>query len=254
MKYYLHDSNSFQDAKITELFIEYGYEGLGLFYTLLEKFALQEKPIKTSVLKKQLSVGKKLEKCWSFMESLELIYSNNGETFNENILKFTEKFQKDREKTAKRISQWREKQALTENVTRSEHVRNAPNLTKLNITKQLEVVEEAQEPFEILVNLKKINDLPGFIKEKFSRTEEQLKMKVTEKIYLERQEAFILRNNERSYTNENDFKMHYTNFILKPIPEQKEKYSGQKEKVSRVEQFKNNHNAVINDILTAVGQ
>ena len=119
---------------------------------------------------------------------------------------------------------------------------------------KLEVVVEEPEPFEILVNLKKINDLPRYVKQKFSRTEEQLKMKVTEKIYLERQEAFILRNNERSYTDENDFKMHYTNFILKPIPEQKEKYSGQKEKVSRVEQFKNNHNAVINDILTAVGQ
>ena len=51
MKYYLHDSNSFNDEKITELYLEYGYEGLGLFYTILEKLALQEKPIKTKVLK-----------------------------------------------------------------------------------------------------------------------------------------------------------------------------------------------------------
>jgi hypothetical protein len=43
MKYYLHDSNSFNDEKITELFIKFGYEGLGLFYTCLEKFAQQEK-------------------------------------------------------------------------------------------------------------------------------------------------------------------------------------------------------------------
>ena len=67
MKYYLHDSNSFNDEKITELYLQYGYEGLGLFYTLLEKLALQEKPIKTNVLKHQLNVGKKLEKVWEFM-------------------------------------------------------------------------------------------------------------------------------------------------------------------------------------------
>ena len=52
MKYFLHDTNSFNDDKITELYIKFGYEGLGLFYTILEKFANQEKPIKTIVLKK----------------------------------------------------------------------------------------------------------------------------------------------------------------------------------------------------------
>ena len=63
MKYFLHDSNAFNDEKITELYINFGYEGLGLFYTILEKLAGQEKPVKTLVLKKQLNVGKKLEKC-----------------------------------------------------------------------------------------------------------------------------------------------------------------------------------------------
>ena len=58
MKYFLHDSNSFNDEKVTELFMAFGYEGLGLFYTALEKFAQQEKPIKTAVLKKQLNIGK----------------------------------------------------------------------------------------------------------------------------------------------------------------------------------------------------
>ena len=62
MKYFLHDSNAFNDEKITELYINFGYEGLGLFYTILEKLAGQEKPVKTLVLKKQLNVGKKLEK------------------------------------------------------------------------------------------------------------------------------------------------------------------------------------------------
>jgi hypothetical protein len=132
MKYYLHDTNSFNDEKITELFMKHGYEGLGLFYTLLEKVAFQEKPIKTVVLKTQLKVGKRLEKCWKFMESIGLIYSNNGETFNEELLKFSEKYQIKKEKTAKRILEWRDNQEIEKNVTRYEHICNTP---KVNIGK-----------------------------------------------------------------------------------------------------------------------
>jgi hypothetical protein len=98
MKYFLHDSNSFNDEKITLLFIEHGYEGLGLFYTILEKLAQQEKPIRTDALKSQLKVGKKLNKCWNFMESLGIISSNNGETFNKQLLNFSEKFMIKKEK------------------------------------------------------------------------------------------------------------------------------------------------------------
>ena len=126
MKYFLHDTNAFQDEKITELFMAHGYEGLGLFYSILEKLAQQEKPVKTAVLKQQLSVGKKLEKCWSFLESLQLISSNNGDTFNDNLLKFSEKYQVSKEKNREKVSQWREKQALKESVTGYVPVRNAP--------------------------------------------------------------------------------------------------------------------------------
>ena len=73
--------------------MKFGYEGLGLFYTLLEKIAKQEKPVKTSVLKSQLKVGKRLEKCWNFMEEIDIISSNNGETFNKQLLNFSEKYQ-----------------------------------------------------------------------------------------------------------------------------------------------------------------
>lgn len=124
MKYFLHDSNSFNDEKITELYLEYGYEGLGLFYTILEKLAFQEKPIKTIVLKHQLNVGKKLEKCWSFMEQIDLISSNNGETFNKQLLNFSQKYQVSKEKNAKRIAEWRNNQQVSENVTRYEQVSN----------------------------------------------------------------------------------------------------------------------------------
>ena len=133
MKYYLHDSNSFNDEKITELFIKFGYEGLGLFYTCLEKFAQQEKPIKTDVLKHQLKVGKKLNKCWNFMESLGLISLNNGETFNKQLLNFSETYKIKKEKNAKRISDWREKQEVTKNVTCYESVRNAPKVKESKV-------------------------------------------------------------------------------------------------------------------------
>ena len=134
MKYYLHDTNAFQDEKITELFMTHGYEGLGLFYCILEKLAHQEKPIKTAVLKRQLYVGKKLEKCWAFMEEIGIISSNNGETFNNNLLKFSEKYQVFKEKNRERVAHWRESQADTKPVTHYVPVRNAPkvNISKVN--------------------------------------------------------------------------------------------------------------------------
>ena len=117
MKYYLHDSTSFNDEKITELYLEFGYEGLGLFYTILEKLALQEKPIKTKILKHQLNVGKKLEKCWDFMEKIELISSINGETFNEQLLNFSKKYQVNKEKNADKVAEWRKSKKSNDGVT-----------------------------------------------------------------------------------------------------------------------------------------
>jgi len=154
MKYYLHDSSSFNDEKITELYLEYGYEGLGLFYTILEKLALQEKPIKTKVLKHQLNIGKKLEKVWQFIEEIDLISSNNGETFNKQLLNFSQKYQVSKEKNAKRISEWRENQQLSENVTRSEYVSNVDKVkgSKVNESK----VKESKVYSNILYSLSEI--------------------------------------------------------------------------------------------------
>ncbi len=139
MKYFLHDSNAFNDEKISELFIHFGYEGLGLFYTVLEKIAGQEKPIKTTVLKNQLKVGKRLEKCWSFMEEIQLITSNNGDTFNKQLLNYSETYKIKKEKNAKRIADWRERQEVTENVTRTEQVSNTSKvkLSKVNRSKDI---------------------------------------------------------------------------------------------------------------------
>jgi hypothetical protein len=138
MKYYLHDTSSFDDEKITELFMNFGYEGLGLFYTILEKIAKQEKPIKTKVLKAQLKVGKKLEKIWKFLEEIELISSNFDETFNKQLLKYSEKYKIKSEKNAKKISEWRENQENKKNVTSYEPFCNASKvkLSKVNLVKE----------------------------------------------------------------------------------------------------------------------
>lgn len=133
MKYFLHDTSAFEDEKISELFIHFGYEGIGLFFTTLEKLAKQEKPVKTEVLKHQLNIGKRLEKCWKFMEEIGLISSSNGETFNEQLLNFSEKYKIKKEKNAKKISEWREKQTDTKNVTSYEPVCNQPKVKESKV-------------------------------------------------------------------------------------------------------------------------
>jgi len=154
MKYYLHDTNSFQDEKITALYQKFGYEGLGLFYTFLEKIAAQEQPINTDVLKFQLKVGKKLEKCWNFMESIGLLSSNNGETFNKQLLNFSEKFEIKKEKNRNRVAQWRENQKSKESVTHYEHVRNAPKVKESKVKESNSVTASplvVVESLELLV-------------------------------------------------------------------------------------------------------
>lgn len=113
--------------------MNFGYEGLGLFYAILEKIAKQEKPVKTEVLKTQLRVGKKLEKCWGFMEEIGIIQSNNGETFNERLLNYSEKYQIKKEKTRIKISEWREKQKDTKNVTGYKYECNTPKVKESKV-------------------------------------------------------------------------------------------------------------------------
>ncbi|WP_138994027.1 Lin1244/Lin1753 domain-containing protein [Larkinella sp. C7] len=144
MKYFLHDTNAFQDEKITELYMRYGYEGLGLFYTVLEKLAAQEKPVKTIVLKRQLEVGRRLEKCWSFLEEIGLISSSNGETSNKRLTNYLETFDKKRENTKIRVSQHRENKQDTKDVTRYNRVSNAPNSIVLNSNIIEDVVDDVK--------------------------------------------------------------------------------------------------------------
>lgn len=137
MKYFLHDTSAFSDEKITMLHMKFGFEGVGLFYTILERIAQQEKPIAESVLKAQLNIRKKLQKQLDFMYEIDILSIKNGEVFNENLLSFSQKYQIKKEKTRKRVSEWREKQKDSENVTNYEHVRNAgkDNISKVKESK-----------------------------------------------------------------------------------------------------------------------
>jgi hypothetical protein len=159
MKYFLHDTSAFEDEKISLLYINYGYEGLGLFYTLLEKLAKQEKPVNTSVLKKQLNVGKKLEKCWKFMEEIDIISSSNGETFNKQLLNFSEKYQIKKEKTRNKLKEWRENQTDKKNVTSYEPVRNPP---KVKESKVKESKEEYINSIKAKFNFSFLANFPNY--------------------------------------------------------------------------------------------
>lgn len=86
------------------------------------------------------------------MESLGIISSNNGETFNKQLLNFSEKYQIKKEKNAKKISEWREKQPDTKNVTGYEPVRNSPKVkeSKVKVYKEeskKEMLSKIQEEF-----------------------------------------------------------------------------------------------------------
>jgi len=171
MKYFLHDTSSFQDEKITELYINFGYEGLGLFYTLLEKIAYQEKPIKTDILKHQLKVGKRLEKCWIFMEEIGIISSNNGETFNEQLLNFSEKYQIKKEKTRKKVSEWRDKQRDVKNVTDYVMVSNPPKVKESKVKEsKVKVIKDKIITYPLIDEVKiyfKENGYNEYLAEKF---------------------------------------------------------------------------------------
>jgi hypothetical protein len=230
MKYFLHDSSSFEDEKISELFIAFGYEGLGLFYTVLEKLAKQEKPIKTSVLKHQLKVGKRLEKCWQFMEEIEMICSNNGETFNKQLLNFSEKYKIKSEKNAKRILEWRENQSLTENVTRSESVRNTPKVKVSKVNKEDEEEENKLHAnfitfYSAGMHLTFDGEFGHYAYKQTLKTKDQLKALVSE--FLQEQSAV----GKLTWQDVKDLRMHFIHWAKKQTVKSGAVYTGPSKKV-----------------------
>lgn len=72
------------------------------------------------------------------MESIGLLSSNNGETFNKQLLNFSEKFEIKKEKNRNRVAQWRENQKSKESVTHYESVRNAPKVKESKVNRNKE--------------------------------------------------------------------------------------------------------------------
>jgi hypothetical protein len=72
------------------------------------------------------------------MEEIGLILTKDGDTFNEQLLNFSGKYAIKKEKTRKRISEWREKQADTENVTRYKSVRNTDKVKESKVKESKE--------------------------------------------------------------------------------------------------------------------
>lgn len=161
MKYILHDTNTMDDEGVASLFIKFGYEGTGLFWAILEKLGKQEKPIKTEVLKKQLGVGKKLERVWIYMEEIGLISSSNGDTFNNKVLNFSEKYQIRSEKNRIKVKEWREKQKFTENVTSNELIRNGHKVKLSKVNKEKDKKEGQDSSFSEPIKKGKVTSLDG---------------------------------------------------------------------------------------------
>lgn len=160
MKFYLHDTNAFDDEKIATLFLEHGYEGVGLFYVALEKLAAQEKPVSTRILKSQLQITKRLEKVWSFIEKLDLISTKNGDSFNERILSYAKNYEIKKEKNKIKVEQWRNNQSDKKNVTGYTSVTlppcNSSKEEEVNRTQTTETEETASAAAVVIRYLNKV--------------------------------------------------------------------------------------------------
>ena len=75
------------------------------------------------------------------MEKIGLLSSNNGETFNKQLLNFSEKYQIKKEKTREKVLQWRKKQEDKENVTGYNEVCNPRKVKVYNIKEKEEEKE-----------------------------------------------------------------------------------------------------------------
>ena len=84
------------------------------------------------------------------MESIELISSNNDETFNKQLMNFSGKYAIKKENNKKRISEWRKNQELTKNVTCYESVCNNDkvNKSKVNESKHTNTIFSFDEFWE----------------------------------------------------------------------------------------------------------
>jgi len=100
---FLHDSNSRHDVKMLKLWNKFGYEGIGIFWCIVE--ILREQPdfkFKTSdmeLLGIELRIDKVLIKdliTFCLLPETGLFKNENGEFFSESLLRRMEKFKESR--------------------------------------------------------------------------------------------------------------------------------------------------------------
>ena len=205
MKYFLHDTSAFADEKITQLYMEFGFEGLGLFYTILERLARWEKPMLESVLKTQLYIGKRLQKQLDFMYKIDIISVTNGEVFSKTLLNNANFYQIKKEKTRKRVAEWRAKQ---EDVTRYKAVtgvtRNAPKEKKRKEKEKSYKKEVTQSITNIVEFLN--STVHSSYRIQTSKTQALIKARLAEGFTVENFQTVIkLKNNEWKNTEMEKF-------------------------------------------------
>jgi len=154
MKSFLHDSSAFDDEKVYRLYMEYDYKGIGIFWTILEKLAQQEKPIDEMVIMKQLSLGKRDKPILDFMDYLGLIKRKNGEIFNENLSNYIRTYVDKRKQNAKRMKYNRDNQQVTKNV--QTHSKDSA-FTNTNTNTNTNTIVMDDETFEEFWDLYDIN-------------------------------------------------------------------------------------------------
>jgi hypothetical protein len=139
------------------------------------------------------------------METIDIISSNNGETFNKQLLNYSEKYKIKKEKNLKRISQWRINQDVTENVTHYQSVRNADKekKSKVNISK-VNILDSAFDEWWNIYD-KKISKEKAITKWNILTNEEkQLALKIVQK-YVNSTPDKTFRKDPTTYLNNKSF-------------------------------------------------
>jgi hypothetical protein len=139
------------------------------------------------------------------METIDIISSNNGETFNKQLLNYSEKYKIKKEKNLKRISQWRINQDVTENVTHYQSVRNADKekKSKVNISK-VNILDSAFDEWWNIYD-KKISKEKAISKWNILTNEEkQLALKIVQE-YVNSTPDKTFRKDPTTYLNNKSF-------------------------------------------------
>jgi hypothetical protein len=92
MKYFLHDSTSLNQELIIKLYSEFGFEGYGIFYAILERIAFSESPIQKNLAIFTLRLTKKQQKILDFCIEIGLLLQQDNEIFEDNILQNSKKY------------------------------------------------------------------------------------------------------------------------------------------------------------------